>query len=185
MGDYVIKSLVKNELVTVNVFQPLKDDIATAYPDIHSARLSTVFTFVESGMRDQRITVTYLGRGLKDSSDTDKKHDIKRADRLIGTPYLHSERLYFYEFMTEYLVGHNHHPLVIVDWSPINGQERFPVLRASIPMGGRALTLYEKVYPESELNSEKAHIDLLDNLANCLPVDCQPIILSDAIFKTP
>ncbi len=169
----------------MTVLQTLKEDIATAYPDIHSVRLSTVFTFVESGMRDQRVSVTYLGRGLKNSSDTDKKHDIKRADRLIGNPYLHSERLYFYEFMTEHLVGHNPHPLVIVDWSPINGQDMFQVLRASIPMGGRALTLYEKVYPESELNSEKTHIDLLDNLAHCLPVDCQPIILSDAIFKTP
>ncbi|SNX50891.1 hypothetical protein VTH8203_04565 [Vibrio thalassae] len=126
-------------------------------------------------MRDQRVTVTYLGRGLKNSSDTDKKHDIKRADRLIGNPYLHSERLYFYEFMTEHLVGHNPLPLVIVDWSSINGQGIFQVLRASIPMGGRALTLYEKVYPESELNSEKAHNYLLDNLAHCLPVDCQPI----------
>ena len=100
----------------MTVFQTLKEDIATTYPDIHSVRLSTVFTFVESGMRDQRVTVTYLGRGLKNSSYTDKKHDIKRADRLIGNPYLHSERLYFYEFMTEHLVGHNPHPLVIVDW---------------------------------------------------------------------
>ena len=109
---------------------------------------------------------------LKNSSDTDKKHDIKGTDRLIGNPYLHSERLYSYEFMTEHLVGHNPHPFVIVDWSPINGQEILQVLRASIPMGGRALTLYEKVYPESELNSEKALIDLLDNLAHFLPVNC-------------
>ena len=49
----------------MTVLQTLKEDIATAYPDIHSVMLSTVFTFVESGMRDQRVTVTYLGRGLK------------------------------------------------------------------------------------------------------------------------
>lgn len=52
-------------------------------------------------------------------------------------------------------------------------------------MGGRALTVYEKVYPESELNTEAAHQALLDNIERCLPADCQPIILSDAIFKTP
>lgn len=163
----------------------LQKDIAFAYPEIHSSRLNAFFTFVKSGARDQRVSVTYLGRGLKNDSFTEKKHDIKRADRLIGNKHLHSERLCFYEFMTEALVGHKRHPFIIVDWSPINGNEIFQVLRASIPMGGRALTLYEKVYPESELNAEYAHQDLLNNLEQCLPADCQPIILSDAIFKTP
>ena len=163
----------------------LQKDIAFAYPEIHTTRLNAFFTFVKSGLRDQRLSVTYLGRGLKNDSNTEKKHDIKRADRLIGNQHLHNERLCFYEFMTQSLVGHNRHPFIIVDWSPINGNEIFQVLRASIPMGGRALTLYEKVYPESELNAGYAHQDLLNNLAKCLPADCQPIILSDAIFKTP
>ncbi len=163
----------------------LQNDLAFAYPKIHSVRLNTLFTFVGGAMRDQRVTVTYLGRGLKNASKTDTKHDIKRADRLIGNTHLHNERLCFYEHMTEMLVGQDKHPLIIVDWSPINGDDIFQILRASIPMGGRALTLYEKVYPESELNTETAHQALLDNIERCLPADCQPIILSDAIFKTP
>jgi hypothetical protein len=136
-------------------------------------------------MKDQSVSVTYLGRGLKSASKTDKKHDIKRADSLIGNPHLHHERFCFYEHMCQALVGEDKHPIVIVDWSPINGNEIFQLLRASIPMGGRALTLYEKVHPESELNTEAAHQHLLDVLERCLPTDCQPIILSDAIFKTP
>jgi len=162
----------------------LQNDLAFAYPEIHSVRLNTLFTFVGAAMRNQRVTVTYLGRGLKNASKTDKKHDIKQADRLIGNAHLHSERLYFYEHMTETLVGQDKHSIIIVDWSPINGNEIFQVLRACIPMGGRALTLYEKVYPESELNTIAAHQALLDNIERCLPADCQPIILSDAIFKT-
>lgn len=183
----MIKSFRQKKPITtaVKATEILQKDIAFAYPEIHSSRLNAFFTFVKSGLRDQRVSVTYLGRGLKNDSETEKKHDIKRADRLIGNRYLHSERLSFYEFMTEALVGNNRHPFIIVDWSPINGNEIFQVLRASIPMGGRALTLYEKAYPESELNGEHAHQDLLNKLAQCLPVDCQPIILSDAIFKTP
>ncbi len=163
----------------------LHKDIADSYPQIHKTRLNTVFTFVESGLRDQRVTVTYLGRGLKTRSKTDIKHDIKRADRLICNQYLHQERIDFYQHMTSSLVGKQQNPLILVDWSPINGNEIFQVLRASIPMGGRALTLFEKVYPESELNTEGAHQYLLDNLEQCLPVDCLPIILSDAIFRAP
>ena len=63
------------------------------------------------------------------------------------------------------------YPFIIVDCSPINGNDIFQVLRSSIPMGGRALTLYEKVYPESELNAEYAHQNLLDKLAQCLPAN--------------
>ena len=35
------------------------------------------------------------------------------------------------------------------------------------------------------MNTDVAHRELVDNLAQCLPVDCQPIILLDVIFKTP
>jgi len=83
-------------------------------------------------MRDQRVSVTCLGHGLKFDSNTHKKHDIKRADRLIGNHHLHNDKIYFYEYMTETLDGNNRHPLVIVDWSPINDNEIFQVLRASI-----------------------------------------------------
>ena len=52
-------------------------------------------------------------------------------------------------------------------------------------MGGRALTLYERVHPESELNTQKAHQSFLDALALILPEGCQPIIVTDAIYRTP
>ena len=48
-------------------------------------------------------------------------------------------------------------------------------------MEGCALTTYE----ESELNTPAAHQALLDNIKYCLPEGCRPIILADAIFKTP
>lgn len=73
----------------------------------------------------------------------------------------------------------------MVDWPPINGNEIFQLLRVSIPMGGRALTIYEKTYEESELNSATAYQALLDSIEYCLPDGCLSIILADAIFKTP
>jgi hypothetical protein len=56
----------------------VQNDIAFAYPEIHKVRLNTLFTFVGSAMKDQSVSVTYLGRGLKSASKTDKKHDIMR-----------------------------------------------------------------------------------------------------------
>lgn len=163
----------------------IQNDIAAAYPEIHSTRLNTLFTFIDSGMHDQRVSVTYLGRGLKSLSKTTKKNDIKRADRLIGNTLLHSERLFFYDYMSAQLIGNKKSPIILVDWSPINGQGMFQVLRASIPMNGRSLTLYEKIHPESELNTNKAHHAFLDTLEQILPEGCMPIIVSDAIYRAP
>lgn len=169
----------------MKVIEIIQNEISLAHPEMHKTRLNTLFTFVHSGLLEQRLTVTYLGRGLKKLSKTDKKHDIKRADRLCGNTYLHSERIDFYRYMTETLIKNDRHPLLIVDWSPINGSKIFQLLRVSIPMGGRALTIYEKTYEESELNTAKAHQALLDSIEYCLPEGCRPIILADAIFKTP
>jgi len=66
--------------------------------------------------------------------------------------------------MTNQLIGHQKFPIILVDWSPINGQEIFQVLRASIPIKGRSLTLDEKIYPKSELNTNKAYQEFLDTL---------------------
>ena len=169
----------------MKVIEIIQNEITLAHPEMHKTRLNTLFTFVHSGLKDQRLTVTYLGRGLKGLSKTDKKHDIKRADRLCGNSYLHSERIDFYKYMAESLIVNERHPLLIVDWSPINGSEIFQLLRVSIPMGGRALTIYEKTYEESELNTHTAHQALLNAIKYCLPDGCRPIILADAIFKTP
>ncbi len=101
---------------------------------MHKTRLNTLFTFVHSGLKDQRLTVTYLGRGLKSLSNTEQKHDIKRADRLCVNINLHAERIDFYRYMANSLVVKERHPLLIVDWSPINGSSIFQLLRVSVPM---------------------------------------------------
>ena len=76
----------------MKILDIVHSDIAKTNPQIHSVRLNTLFTFISSGMHDQRVSVTYLGIGLKSLSKTSKKNDIKRSDRLIGNTHLHSER---------------------------------------------------------------------------------------------
>lgn len=167
----------------MKVSEILHEAMKHSYPEIHKIRLKSLFEFVESGLSEQRVSVTYLGRGLKSRSKTDKKHDIKRADRLVGNGHLHSERVFFYEQMTSQLIGHQKHPVLIVDWSPLKSHQIYQLLRVSIPMKGRSLTVYEKSYSEAQLNSPTAHQEVLDTLEEILPTTCQPIILSDALFR--
>ena len=133
--------------------------IRATYPQIHFVRLNTLFAFVSSGCRDQRVSTTDLGRGLKNLSKTTTKHDIKEPIVLLA--------------------------IIIVDWSPINGSEIFQLHRASIAIKGRSLVIYEKVFTESKLNTQTAHQYFLDKLESLLPKSCTPIILSDAIYRSP
>ena len=59
------------------------------------------------------------------------------------------------------------------------------MLRAAISISGRAITLYEEVYPNEKHGNHKAHVRFLANLAQVLPVNCHPIICTDAGFKVP
>lgn len=163
----------------------LHKSLSTACPNIHAVRLNALTAAVASSISGQQVTVTWLGRNLKTYSNTDTKHDIKRMDRLIGNEHLHDERKGIYQYLARLLIGQQKHPVLIVDWSPIPGNELFQLHRISIPMGGRTLTIYEECFEEKQLNNTQVHNDFLDEVEDLLPEGCQPIILSDAIYKTP
>ena len=119
----------------------LHKKLSTACPDMHDMRLKALIAGVTSALTEHQLTVTGLGRNLKSYSKTHTKHDIKRMDRLIGNSHLHSERKEIYQYLSKQLIGAQQHPVLIADWSPIPGNEIFQLLRISIPMGGRSLTI--------------------------------------------
>ncbi len=108
---------------------------------MHDIRLKALIAGVTSAPTEHQVTVTGLGRNLKSYSKTHTKHDIKRMDRLIGNLHLHAERKGIYQYLSRQLIGQQKHPVLIADWSPLPGNEIFQLLRISIPMGGRSLTL--------------------------------------------
>lgn len=59
------------------------------------------------------------------------------------------------------------------------------MLRASVALQGRSVTLYEKAFPLSKQCSKSAHDQFLSDLASILPSCVIPLIISDAGFKVP
>ena len=76
-------------------------------------------------------------------------------------------------------------PVIIVDWSDMDDCKRHFLLRASIPVQGRSLTLYEEVYTVKQKEKPKIHLDFLQRFKTMLPKTCGPIIISDAGFRIP
>jgi hypothetical protein len=59
------------------------------------------------------------------------------------------------------------------------------LLRASLPVGGRSITLYEEVHPDSKLGNRRVQHQFLAHLQKLLPQHVIPIIVADSGFRTP
>lgn len=152
-------------------------------PDIHKTRLSALLNVVESLMHGQTLTVTGLGRSSRRGARM--KHNIKQSDRLIGNAHLTHERKHLYQTLAKQILGPRQRPLILVDWSDYTYNRTHLILRAAVPVGGRALTLYEEVHPYRCYGNARIQSAFLKTLKSILPETHIPIIISDAGFSGP
>jgi hypothetical protein len=150
---------------------------------MHKLRRTALFVNVMAALHGAVLTVTHLGRAI--SSDAKEKHCIKRADRLLSNRRLQRERMDVYAAITQQLIGSKQRPVILVDWSDMDECKRHFLLRASVPVEGRALTVYEEVHTVKTKEKPKTHQQFLQTLKKMLPPDCRPIVVSDAGFRTP
>ena len=152
---------------------------------IHAARRRVLSAVVSAAMGGQCVSLTRLSRGVLGAGCL--KSAIKRVDRLIGHPWIAQEAQ---------IVGHKllavlcqvGLPLVIaVDWSAVSPGGKFVELRAAVTwLGmGRALTVYQQVYPLSKLGNAKAERLLLDSLHAWVGEGVQVTVVTDAGFRRP
>jgi hypothetical protein len=74
-------------------------------------------------------------------------------------------------------------PLIVIDWSDLTPDRQWQLLRASVAIEGRSMTLYEEVHPQSCATSPRVHQMFLTRLATMLPTGCMPILITDAGFR--
>lgn len=147
-------------------------------------RISTsLLTCVNSVAQGSELSLTAMGRNTGELSCSNEKHAIKRVDRLLKNTKLHNVRSMYYQMIASYFACIKH-PLVHVDWSTVYNYN-FVMLRAAVSVDGRAITIYEEVYPEEMHGSPIAQRTFLSNLAKVLPAHAVPIICTDAGFKIP
>ena len=113
---------------------------------IHKKRMISLMSMVEACIQGKKLSVTGLGRAIKNK--VYEKHNIKRADRLMGNLALNQERDLLYKIMGKWIIGNQKQPVILIDWSDLSADRSYHLLRASLPVGGRALTLYDEVHPE-------------------------------------
>jgi hypothetical protein len=150
---------------------------------VHGARLAVLLEAVAATESGPRLTLTDIARRF--AGGTDLRHRIKRADRLLGNRHLQSEARGIYGAVARMLLTGVAEPLIVIDWSDLKRDQSLHLLRASVPVGGRSLTLYEEVHAQRELGNRQVQHRFLQRLAQLLPATSAPIIVADAGFKVP
>ena len=150
---------------------------------IHKTRMIALQTMTTALMTGKKLSVTGLGRAI--CNHTKPKHNIKRADRLIGSAALNQDRSVIYKAMANLIIGQQCRPVILIDWSDLSTDREFHLLRAAIPADGRALTVYEESHPQRNDGNPRVQTRFLQTLKTILPSHCHPIIVTDAGFRTP
>jgi hypothetical protein len=149
----------------------------------HRARQAALLKLVHALLSGSKLTLTQLGRYR--AGEAYAKHHIKGADRLLGNHHLHAERDGIYRAIAKTLLVGIQRPVILVDWSDADLRRRWLMIKAAVAVGGRAISVYEKVYPMKRYNSPKTHREFLFALKAMLPDGCKPILVTDAGFRGP
>ena len=156
--------------------------LSTSLPAIHAKRLTSLLAAVEAVVSGSRLTLSDMGRGLL--GQVAVKHNIKRIDRLLGNGTLHTELPSLYEALIRQCLTGISMPPIVIDWSDLTADRHWQLLRASVAIEGRSMTLYEQVHPQSRATSPRVHEAFIKRLATMLPPGCVPIVITDAGFRS-
>jgi hypothetical protein len=167
----------------MNALTILNNTLSHVTPNMHKVRYQALHACVASLLGGASASVTGIGRGIR--SPAYEKHCIKRADRLVSNRHLFAELPYIYTAMAYLFGSMSSTPVVLVDWSDLDEYKRHFLLRASVVLSGRSITLYQEVHPLKTKEKPAVHRRFLIQLKAMLGEACQPIIVTDAGFKTP
>lgn len=147
------------------------------------AKLAIAFKEAVCGvLQGGRLSLSQLARALEPT--TTMRHRIKRIDRLLGNYSLYRARQEIYRQVAAQWLEGIEQILVVVDWSDATLDQKWHLLRASVAIEGRSMTLYEEVHPQRKLGNRLVHRVFLARLAKLLPVGCRPIVMTDAGFHS-
>jgi hypothetical protein len=150
---------------------------------LHAKQAKALEDVVGAALSGAHLSLSRLARGVAPS--TAVRHRIKKVDRLLGNAALHARRRALYgEVARRWLAGVTQ-LLVVVDWSDVTADQRWHLLRASVALEGRSVTLYEEIHPQSKYANYEVHRRFLARIAKLLPAGNRPIVITDAGFRSP
>ena len=152
---------------------------------MHGARRRVLIDAIGALIGGHRLSLTRLGRGMLGEGTL--KAAIKRVDRLIGNERIEQEARLSAAVLLARMCALGVPLVIAVDWSAAAPGGRFVELRAAVSfLGmGRALTVYQQVYPLAQLGSACAERALLEQLHHWVRPGSEITVITDAGFRRP
>jgi len=100
-----------------------------------------------SGIVADRRGPPLRGRGVAPSQDQARRPAAGQWGRL------QQEARSIYAALCRVTLARIGEPVILIDWSDLKADQSLHLLRASLPVGGRALTLYEEAHPQKKLGN--------------------------------
>jgi hypothetical protein len=114
-----------------------------------------------------RLSLSQLAQRI--SGQVALRYRVKRMDRLLGNEAIHARRGEIYGSLTQGWLKEIGPLLIVADRSPVTADQKWQVLRASVAVEGRSVTLYEAVHPQHRLRSRWVQQRFLGSLARLIP----------------
>jgi hypothetical protein len=167
---------------TMHATEVLQSCLHDALGSIHALRARAVIKATDALIRGRRLTLMDLARSWPDAERV--RAPLKALDRLLSNTHVHGERETIYKNMARWLVR-DKQPVIIIDWADLNADRSWHLLRAAIAVGGRTLTVLDMVFPDGQQGTPQAERQFLLRLAQVLPADVHPILVTDPGFRAP
>jgi hypothetical protein len=146
---------------------------------IHSSRIKALSEVVTATIHTKKLQLTSIGRAI--DLPIQERSGIQKVNRLLKNKHLLLERAFIASKVAGLLIGGKKRPEIIVDWSKYPNSKD-GVMRASLSVEGRAITIYEERWLFKWMGRIKRQKKFLDGLKKVLADDCEPIIVTDAGF---
>lgn len=152
---------------------------------IHAARRRVLGAAVAALMQGSLLSLSRLARGI--CAGAGLKAALKRIDRLIGHGRIEAEASAVAGAILARLKQGGGPLRLAIDWSAVGPGGAFVELRAaaSQPGRGRAITIYQRVYPLAKLGNPRVERAFLDALHGWIGTDIEVIVITDAGFRRP
>jgi Transposase DDE domain len=155
--------------------------LKNALPKMHATRLNRLIESAKALLGKADLSLSSIGRHTSGAAKV--KNKIKSVDRILSNRNCLLEKADVYKALAAKIIGSLSEIDVLVDWSSVESHEHH-MLRASVVFEGRAITIYQEVYPEKLLGKYDVHKKFLERLKNIIPKHCHAHIITDAGFRT-
>ena len=158
-------------------------DVLTRGCRLHKRRLQVLLKAVAAALQARTHTLSNLARAL--SGNTSVRQRVKCIDRLLGNGALQRHSGDIYAALAAPMLAGCQQPVILIDWSDLKADRSVQMIRASLALHGRSLTVYEQLYSARQAATPEAHRRFLHQLKAIVGDQARPILVTDAGFRAP